>query len=273
MRLPRVFCLAALASVGLGAWLGMHADTARFSAAAGKPAPVERVACTSVSGSCGGYAGWHDTAKGTSFTRVTGTLTIPHVDCAKSQYLTTSRFKGNDYLWSWLGLGGDPGPTVGQAGILLVCVKGQPYPQIWEWTTVMTATGAPIDWHRIPGVMTGDQVYVSVRARGSSYLFNMRIPAVNWSLSTGMPCPVSVCVNNTAEAVLEAVAHDNVPAFTSAHFSGIHVWARRINGTLTPSPAWVLCSNTVARPGGGVLISRGRLSGDGTAFTPEFEGN
>ncbi|HEY3477702.1 MAG TPA: G1 family glutamic endopeptidase [Streptomyces sp.] len=150
----------------------------------------------------GGYV-----ARGSNFTNVTGSWTMPHVTCNSS----------NDLYAPWIGIDGYGSQTVEQTGVQVDCSSGSP--AYSGWYEMYPA--APRYFSN--PVSAGDVFTASVVSNGGgSYTLKLSDTTKGWSKTTNARLSAR---NASAEAVIESPT-GSYPSFSRQDFSGITVNGR-----------------------------------------------
>jgi hypothetical protein len=147
----------------------------------------------------GGYV-----AQGSNFSTVTGSWTMPQVQCNTS----------NDLFAPWVGIDGYGSQTVEQTGVQVDCSSGSPVYSGWY-----EMYPAPPQYFNDP-VDAGDSFTGSVVYNGnSSYSLKLTDNTKGWTETTDQSLDAQ---NVSAEAVIESPSQ-SYPSFSSLDFSGVTV--------------------------------------------------
>ncbi|MGK4580781.1 G1 family glutamic endopeptidase [Kitasatospora sp. HPMI-4] len=147
----------------------------------------------------GGYV-----AQGSNFSTVTGSWTMPQVQCNTS----------NDLFAPWVGIDGYGSQTVEQTGVQVDCSSGSPVYSGWY-----EMYPAPPQYFNDP-VDAGDSFTGSVVSNGNgSYSLKLTDNTKGWTETTDQSLDAQ---NVSAEAVIESPSQ-SYPSFNSLDFSGVTV--------------------------------------------------
>jgi hypothetical protein len=147
----------------------------------------------------GGYV-----AQGSGFHSITGSWTMPDVQCNT----------GNDLFAPWIGIDGYGSQTVEQTGVQVDCSGG--YPAYSAWYEMYPAP--PVYWG--DPVDAGDTFTASVTTSGNgSYLLKLTDTTKGWTRSVTRSLRGR---NVSAEAVIESPSQ-SYPSFSELDFNGITV--------------------------------------------------
>jgi len=140
-----------------------------------------------------GYADGSKTTKAGTFTRVSGSWTMPSVTCHAEDQLTSE----------WVGLDGFNSASFEQLGTLAWCFRGAPIYFAW-WEMSSTAKGLV----RVgTGLKPGDKISASVTRSGSAYTLKLTDAThTASSFTTKQTCPVTTCPATSAEWIVERPA-------------------------------------------------------------------
>lgn len=179
-----------------------------------------------------GYAVNANNPSDDPITSVTGTFTVPTIDCADS-YIGTS---GTAYYYEWVGIDGADTYDVDQTGLAAYCGGtfgdlGSGSPTYYLWYDTCCGTGsAVIQYPGQPTVHAGDTLKFSVTFStiGDYYSYTVVDESdSNWTETEAGTCTASSCPNQTAEAIVEQPGGDEtgypIPEFSSTSFSGLQV--------------------------------------------------
>jgi hypothetical protein len=195
-------------------------DTAQF--VAGKPSAGTRVDSKDVgSYNWAGYADISATAG--TFTRVSGSWTVPAVTCTPEDRVTSE----------WVGLDGATDTTVEQDGTSSQCFEGVAL--YYSWYEMYPAGTVEVG----DTVAAGDSISAVVSRTGDSYTLKLT-DATNTanSFSQKATCATTTCVDESAEWITERPAYSStgiVPEaqFTTVNFSKASETASGTVGTIS----------------------------------------
>ncbi len=158
-----------------------------------------------------GYADTSATTTADDFTNVTGSWTIPAVQCPTSPYQNSGAYNVN-----WVGIDGFSDSTVEQLGSGAQCFEGVLYYYVWyemyPGATAEEGTLACIE-NNVNCPQPGDQVTASVTVTpGTSGNNNYTLTLIDHtrpqeSFTDVQTCPVTTCVDSSAEWIIERPAY------------------------------------------------------------------
>jgi Peptidase A4 family len=161
-----------------------------------------------------GYADTSSTATADDFTYVSGSWTIPAVQCPTGAYQNSGAYDSN-----WVGLDGFSDGTVEQLGTGAECFEGVEYYYVWyemyPGGTAEEGTTACIN-DNVDCPQPGDRISASVSVtRGTSGENNYTLSLTDYtrpqeSFTTTQECAVTTCADSSAEWIVERPAY--IPA-------------------------------------------------------------
>ncbi|MDH6130761.1 hypothetical protein P3T37_000128 [Kitasatospora sp. MAA4] len=189
---------AALAAPGTYA-AGPHAAPASFGPASVQHRDARSPHTRFDGGVWGGYV-----AQGSGFQSISGSWTMPQIQCNTS----------NDLFAPWVGIDGYGSQTVEQTGVQADCSSGSPVLSGWY-----EMYPAPPQYFNDP-VSAGDSFTASVTTDGSgSYALALTDNTQGWTENTQQQLDAQ---NVSAEAVIESPSQ-SYPSFNQLDFTGVTV--------------------------------------------------
>jgi hypothetical protein len=194
------------------------------------------------------WSGYAVTGPDGKYTSVTGSWTIPKMNCSK----------GNGDASPWIGIDGWSTNTVEQIGIDLVCNNG--VAKYNPWVEMYPANSIYFS----DPVKAGDTLTASVTVSGGVWTLTESDAGTGWTKTFHKTPPKgSVAHEQSAEAILEDIGSSGappVPDFNAVHFSNI-----RADGTLLASAGTV--HKTTLQRGSTLLSKESSLSGGTFSIT------
>jgi Peptidase A4 family len=162
------------------------------------------------------WSGYADIETGSdTATYVSGSWTIPAVTCPTAPYQNQDAFMVN-----WVGIDGATNSTVEQLGSGAQCFEGVTYYYVWyEMFPAGTVEEGTLDCqnNNVDCPQPGDRVTASVKVTpGTTGINNYRLTLIDYtrpqeSFSTSATCATTVCLDQSAEWIVERPAFD-IPA-------------------------------------------------------------
>ncbi len=158
-----------------------------------------------------GYADASSTSTADDFTYVSGSWTMPAVQCPTAPYQDSGAYDSN-----WVGIDGFSDSTVEQLGTGAQCFEGVKYYYVWyemyPGATAEEGTAACIN-DNVNCPQPGDQITASVSVTpGSSGENNYTLTLIDHtrpqeSFTDTQECAVATCVDSSAEWIVERPAY------------------------------------------------------------------